>query len=472
MKKVLSLLLALTAGLMSMAQSQNIVIVALNDVHAHIDNFPKLAAYLTELRANNPNVVVMNAGDNISGNPYVDYAEDKGEPMYRLLNTLGIDVSNFGNHDFDNDQENLARRVKQANFPMICANMDPRKTQALRFDGVKTIKTKGGVELAVVGLIGMGGNGLPQSHPKHFRDIVFTDPVKTACEYAKLKKPGTVLIALSHCGVNDDKKIAKACKDYDLIVGSHSHTKLPEGNLTNGVLISQAGAEMDAISLINLKIENGVVVEKSAKMVSMSDYPKEDPKVAALVKQIYDNPAMQKVIARNATDIKGKQALGSLIAYAITRELKVDMGVHNEGGTRISALPAGDITLSDIYKLDPMNYDIIRFEMTYAQMKTIFMNAFNRGKKPILFSNFPYTIIKDPETGKAKDAIIYLEDGTTELSADKTYSVAMHSYIVGTYPFDRPEKNIETGIRSGDNLINYLKKIGTLDWKAPKIKVE
>lgn len=472
MKKILSLLLALTAGLMSMAQSQNIVIVALNDVHAQIDNFPKLAAYIAELKANNPNVVVMNAGDNISGNPYVDCAEEKGEPIFRLFNAIGVDVSNFGNHDFDNDQENLTRRIKQANFPMICANMDPSKTKSLRFDGVKTIKTKGGVELAVVGLIGMGGNGLPQSHPKHFKDIVFADPIKTACDYAKLKKPGTVLIALSHCGVSDDKKIAKACKDYDVIVGSHSHTKLPNGNLTNGVLISQTGGELEAISLINLKIENGVVIEKSAQMVSMADYPKEDPKVAAMVKAIYDNPAMKKVIAYNETDIKGKQALGSLISYAITRELKVDMGVHNQGGTRISDLAAGDITLADIYKLDPMNYDIIRFEMTYAQMKTIFVNSFNRGKKPILFSNLPYTIISDPQTGKAKDAIIYLEDGVTELSIDKTYSVAMHSYIVGTYPFDRPEKNIETGIRSGDNLINYLKKIKTLNWKAPKIKVE
>lgn len=469
MKKIFALWMALCLGFLAMAKSQNIVIVALNDVHAQIDNFPKLAAYLSDLRAEYPEVIVMNAGDNVSGNPYVDCAEEKGEPIYRLFNALGVDVSNFGNHDFDNDQDNLARRIAQAKFPMVCANMDPSKTKSLKFKPSVLIKTKGGAELAVVGLIGMGSHGLPQSHPKHFRDIVFSDPIKTACDYSKLKKPGTVLIALSHCGYGDDKKIAEACPDYDLIVGSHSHTKLPSGNLTNGVLISQTGGEMEAVSLIKLKVENGVVTEKSAQMVSISDYPKQDPKMAELVKQIYDNPAMKKVIAQNAKDIKGKQALGSLIAHAITRELKVDMGVHNQGGTRISALPAGDITLSDIYKLDPMNYDIIRFEMTYAQMKTIFINSFNRGKKPILFSNLPYAIIKDPETGKAKDAVIYLEDGATELSADKTYSVAMHSYIVGTYAFDRPETSVETGIHSGDNLINYLQKIKTLNWKSPKI---
>ena len=90
MKKLFSFFLALCFGLTAMAQSQELVIVALNDVHAQIDNFPKLAAYISSLRASNENVIVMNAGDNISGNPYVDCAADKGEPMYRLLNAVGV----------------------------------------------------------------------------------------------------------------------------------------------------------------------------------------------------------------------------------------------------------------------------------------------------------------------------------------------------------------------------------------------
>lgn len=52
-------------------------------------------------------VIVVDAGDRFSGNPYVDNAGERGEPMIQLMNKVGYEVACMGNHDFDYGQQTL-----------------------------------------------------------------------------------------------------------------------------------------------------------------------------------------------------------------------------------------------------------------------------------------------------------------------------------------------------------------------------
>ena len=92
-------------------------------MHAQISRFPQLAAFVEQKRAEGGEVIVVDAGDRFSGNPYVDNAGERGEPMIQLMNKVGYEVACMGNHDFDYGQQTLKKRLEEANFPVLCANM-------------------------------------------------------------------------------------------------------------------------------------------------------------------------------------------------------------------------------------------------------------------------------------------------------------------------------------------------------------
>ena len=110
-------------GLSSLGAQETVVIYAINDPHGQINNFPRLKTLIENDRAQNSKVFFVSAGDLFSGNPIVDYHENKGFPMIDLLNDCGLDVSVIGNHEFDYGQVVLNARIEQAEFPFICDNV-------------------------------------------------------------------------------------------------------------------------------------------------------------------------------------------------------------------------------------------------------------------------------------------------------------------------------------------------------------
>ena len=70
-----------------------VVIISTNDMHAQLARFPLLATLIQQKKAEGGEVIVVDAGDRFSGNPYVDHALERGEPMIRLMNEVGYDVA-------------------------------------------------------------------------------------------------------------------------------------------------------------------------------------------------------------------------------------------------------------------------------------------------------------------------------------------------------------------------------------------
>ena len=73
-------------------------ILAVNDMHAAIDHFPRFVFMVDSLRALYPDMLLFSGGDNQTGNPINDQYSPKGLPMIELMNALRFDVSAVGNH--------------------------------------------------------------------------------------------------------------------------------------------------------------------------------------------------------------------------------------------------------------------------------------------------------------------------------------------------------------------------------------
>ncbi len=145
-------------------KSTEIIILHTNDMHAQINNFGKLAYLADSLRKTHKYVFLVSAGDNFTGNPIVDMYPDKGYPMIDLMNKLHFVVTCVGNHEFDMGQELQNKRRKQAHFPFISCNIDVTGAIVKPYQPYFILKA-GKIKIPLLGILQLGANGLPDSHP-------------------------------------------------------------------------------------------------------------------------------------------------------------------------------------------------------------------------------------------------------------------------------------------------------------------
>jgi 5'-nucleotidase len=240
-----------------------LTILHTNDFHSHMDPFPndaarnageggmaKRAAMIRQIRTEQKNVLVFDAGDIFQGTPYFNYY--KGEVEFKLMTEMGYDAATIGNHDLDNGMEGLNSQMKYAGFPFINSNYDFSETiLAGKIIPYKIFK-KQGIKIGVYGL-GIELDGLVSK--QNYGKTKYNDPLETALKmekFLKEEKKADLVVCLSHLGYAykenkiSDLKIAANTFCTDLIIGGHTHTflKTPE-SVTNKsgqtVLINQVG---------------------------------------------------------------------------------------------------------------------------------------------------------------------------------------------------------------------------------------
>ena len=245
--------------------SKHITILHTNDVHSHIDSFgpedgrnanqggvARRASLIKSIRQENPNTLLLDAGDIFQGTPYFNYYG--GELEFKLMSMLKYDAATIGNHDFDNGIDGLYAQLPHAKFNFLSANYDFRNTVMNTHVEPYKIYEKGGVKIGVFGL----GIELQSLVDKRlYKETVYLDPVEIAQDMSRILKDDQkcdLVICLSHIGYYyknypekvSDLLLAKATKNIDLIIGGHTHTFLSKPTIeknTEGknVLVNQVG---------------------------------------------------------------------------------------------------------------------------------------------------------------------------------------------------------------------------------------
>ena len=453
-----------------------IVILHLNDIHAQIDNFAKIAWFIKQEREKNPNVFLLNAGDNFSGNPVVDQYKPKGEPILTLLNDIKVDAAALGNHDFDYGQERLKEAMEQAVYPTLCANIKVDAEQGAVIPQLKpytVLKTANGIKIAVLSIIQTGkDSGIPATHPKNLTGIRFSWGMEAAKAYRYLKKENNVFIALTHMGFDSDERLAAEMGELDVIVGGHSHTVVKDPKEINGVLVTQAGSYAKYIGRIRLTIKDGKVVGKSGELVDVKTLENEIPEIREKINAFNNNPELEKTIATLPMVVEGKDPLGNLITDAIRIVHGLDITFHNEGGIRAPEL-GKEVRMKDVYKLLPFGNDIIRYEMSTAEIREFITNDYEKYKGfDLKVSGMEYTVVVRPMAGgEVEVTAVELRGASGALLDDsKTYSVGFNSYVASSYKFSHqdPGKALLTTI--AQTLIDYLGKGGDICKDIEKVR--
>ena len=242
---------------------RKLTILYTNDQHSRIEPFPdndpkypgqggfaKRATLIKEIRKQEENVLLLDAGDIFQGTPYFNYYH--GELEFKLMSQMGYDAATLGNHDFDLGIENIIKQMPHASFPFLNCNYNFSDTELNGKILPYKIFLKNGLKIGVFG-IGVELEGLV---PKHlFGNVKYNHPVDCAnssAHHLKHNMKCDYVICLSHLGYKyDSSKISDVAlvpqtKNIDLVIGGHTHTFLNEPVITTNsegkqTLITQVG---------------------------------------------------------------------------------------------------------------------------------------------------------------------------------------------------------------------------------------
>ncbi len=287
---------AISAPLLEVQAGEKLItILHTNDTHSQIDPLPandrlypdkggvaRRATLVKRIRKENPNTLLVDAGDQLQGTPYFNFF--KGEVEYKAMSLIGYDVVTLGNHEFDNGVDALAAAMKFANFDFVSSNYDVRGTPLESRVKPYAVRVVGGVR---VGLFGMGVSPDNLITPENFKGVKFRDPVSSAREVVttlRRTERCTLVIGMSHLGYFPDAKdggigdsqVAAQVDGIDFIASGHTHTfmkqpvivKAPGGGNT---VIFQVGRSGIYVGRVDLKIREGKVVASAGRLLDLRD---------------------------------------------------------------------------------------------------------------------------------------------------------------------------------------------------------
>jgi len=221
---ICAIFFSLIAHSSARADELKLKIIAFNDFHGNLQSAGKykanaqspavesggvdfLAGYIQHLKSENPNNVVVSAGDNIGASPLVSSIFHDQDTI-EALNRLGLEFSAVGNHEFDKGKKELLRKqyggcfkpngmnceaaddsppFKGARFKYLAANVFDTAAGKTLFPGF-AVKTYGGVKVAFIGLT---LKGTAELVPGGLPELRFGDEADAINEIVrKLRKQG------------------------------------------------------------------------------------------------------------------------------------------------------------------------------------------------------------------------------------------------------------------------------------------
>ncbi|MBS5347263.1 MAG: bifunctional metallophosphatase/5'-nucleotidase [Megasphaera micronuciformis] len=381
MKKMTALLGLAVACLCSTAFAadfSNLVIVHTNDSHGYdrraegINGMATVSALKKDFQQQGKNVILLDAGDAIQDNNLVNLSE--GKTAIQFMNAAKYDAMALGNHEFDYGADVTQKRIKEAKFPVMSANIYVDATGKPFAPKTRTILKRGDIKIGVFGLT--TPSTVTTSNPLSVRGLTFLsqeDLYKAAQrEVDALKKDGVdLVVAVGHLGSKPDvvgdrsDDVLEHVKGIDIFIDGHDHTV--KNRYVNGALLAETGAHLENI---------GVILYKDGKwqedLYPYGRFTKEDPAVKKIVDkaQTAIDKKLSTVVGNTTVELNGARDpgvrteetnLGDLIADAFLwqaqqavalKGITIDGAIQN-GGTIRSSIDAGKITENDVLRVMP-----------------------------------------------------------------------------------------------------------------------
>ncbi|HNP73688.1 MAG TPA: 5'-nucleotidase C-terminal domain-containing protein, partial [Kouleothrix sp.] len=481
-------------------------IIHTNDHHARIEpvvggtppapihgGVARRKVLIDAIRAEGGNQLLIDAGDVFQGtlwfNQYLGLAD------LEFYHYLGYEAMTIGNHEFDKGPAPLANFIKQAQFPVLSANMvaDP-STPIYGLYKPWIIKEVGGERIGIFGLtteetpaISSPGAG-----------ITFTNYIEAAKKaVADLKAQGiNKIIALTHIGITFDRELARQVDGIQVIIGGHSHTPMgpmikpadparpypeviasPSGKPVVMATDWEWGRWLGDLTVgfdANGDITNVLGARPTEVAASIAPDTALDNRIKVLAQPIAGlrtKPAGEAAVALNGNraDVRTKETnLGNLISDAMlekTRPAGAQVAIMNGGSIRTS-IDAGQITLGELLDVQPFGNTIGLVTLTGTQLKQALENGVSQVET--VAGRFPqvaamrYSFDASRPAGDRVTGVQIADGkgGYTALDPNGSYRVVTNAFLIaggdGYTVFGQGTNKIDTGLLDIDVTAEYV----------------
>ncbi len=451
--------------LAALAQTKEITILAVNDMHATIDRFPKFVALVDSMRSVYPDLLLFSVGDNRTGNPVSDMHTDAA-PMVALMNRAGFNLSALGNHEFDGKIDGLRSMVNNSNFKYICANVYAHDSLRLHVTPYRIFEING-IRITALGLLQTGVSGYPDTHPDNVKTVAFRKWEKVAEEYSWLRQQSDVFVLLVHEEYPECVDFLQQYPYADVLIGAHTHKRIDGTELHNGVMITQAESHLKYVTHITLYLTDGQVTRKEARLLDVNAFLRADAGIQSMVSDFNNNEALRRQLTSAITDFSSYEELGYLMTDAIRAIANADFAFQNPGGVRLETFPKGPVTVRDVYRLDPFNNEAVIFNLTGEELLRLIEAAYiAENKQPPYVSGFTYELELDRQ-GNIKQVLVKMDDGS-RLNPQRSYKVVMNSYLAAISKYKKNDPGTSLFRTTADMTIEYLEKQPAINYKGIK----
>ncbi|HYM20053.1 MAG TPA: bifunctional UDP-sugar hydrolase/5'-nucleotidase [Candidatus Kapabacteria bacterium] len=415
--------------------------------------------------------LALDGGDEFQGT--IISSLTKGKSQYELLNTLHPDAVTLGNHEFDYGWKNLKKLLAStARFPVVNANIADQSDRHIAKP--YTILRRNGMRIAIIGLTtqSLRTNSLPSSI-KGLKIKNYGDVLPELLHELKKKKP-TLIMLLTHVGVEEDERLAKEYPEINVIVGGHSHTPLFSPRRIGRTVIVQAGSKGRYVGELDLDVDTDgdSLVSSNGRLVEIvTEHITPDPEAANIVSSLLKkvNEKYRVQIGSLEKDWKnGREYNGNLPTFeaeAFRSELAADIGCINHGGLRKSLI-AGPIMMKDIYEINPFQNEMYSVEVTGSALETMLTYMLSgKASESCEFAGI------DVVYNAAQQKIISLSISRQAVDPSKKYRIVMNEFIQthlkGMFGLDESQYSSHPlSVVDTDLIVNAVKRIGTVSGEA------
>jgi 2',3'-cyclic-nucleotide 2'-phosphodiesterase / 3'-nucleotidase len=391
----------------------SLALLATTDLHGHL--FPeddetgrpanlglaKIATLIARERAAHPNALVFDCGDTTQGTALAYLAAtqyaSQPNPVIAAMNAVGYDAMAVGNHDFNFGVGHLEKIRSEAQFPILGANIETSADAPGKpFPGY-ALKAVAGIR---VGIIGAVTPGIARGEiPENYRGYRFRPITEAVAEVAAQLRPKVdLLVLLAHSGLSDAGgerapratgetapenamiDVATRVPGIDVIFFGHTHRELGE-QIINGVLLSQARLWGQSLAEAEIEMEGtGAggwrVASKHSHVIPVTGEVRADASIMKLDRAIGEaaREFLDRPVARLAAPMNGATArvedypLVDWIHHAQLDAGHADVSIATMFRTGLR-IPAGPLTVRNLFALYPYDNVLYTIEMTGAELK-------------------------------------------------------------------------------------------------------
>ncbi|PUB32137.1 5'-nucleotidase [Promicromonospora sp. AC04] len=411
----------------------------------------RLATAVRTVERRNPATSVVFGGDLAGGTLFGGLYQ--GVPMVDALNEVGVDLANFGQHDFDFGVDHTRELVAASDFPWITSNLTETDGSPFVEGGTWAVQRVGRVRVGFVGLT----DAIETTSAAG--DLIETDPVEaTRAAVADLKAHARVdvVVAVTQYPMDENHELVRAVPELDAVFGEEMAEYESVIEYEGDVPLMASEGNIGSLIRLDISEERGkapVAEHGTARGGHRPEY-RVRPSVVEVDHTVTPDPELREVEERYAAEMDERlsevlagmrtplldptqasrseeTALGNFVADAFREQHQADVGWVNGGGLRAEA-PGPDFTLRDAYSIAPFSNRVMNVRVTGAGLLRSLEDAVSRvadagGGFPQV-SGMAYAYSPTAAVGsRVSDVSV----GGQPLDPDATYTVAATNYVIG-----------------------------------------